>query len=148
MFALNYLAGFPASLLELAHWSAEIGSDIPFFFSKGSAFCEGRGEIVQNVDLPNASYLICKPGIGLSTPKVLGALDLNKLSQEKPETLLQSFISGKGILLNDLEARGRAAQCTMIDLDSGVQRYDAHRFYLRERFSITKHHFSKALPPE
>lgn len=64
-------------------------------------------------------------------------------------TLADARSRGYGrILLNDLEARARAAHCTMIDLDSGVQRYHAHRFYLRERFSITKHHLSKTLPPE
>ena len=29
-----------------------------------------------------------------------------------------------------------------LHLDSGVQRFDAHRFYLRERFKIESHHFS------
>lgn len=31
--------------------------------------------------------------------------------------------------------------CREIHLDSGVQRYGAHRFYLREGFNITSHHF-------
>jgi GNAT superfamily N-acetyltransferase len=48
-------------------------------------------------------------------------------------------------LLAELETRGRAAGCTVLDLDSGVQRYDAHRFYLRERMHISSHHFSKPL---
>jgi GNAT superfamily N-acetyltransferase len=48
-------------------------------------------------------------------------------------------------LLAELEIRARAAGCAALDLDSGVQRYDAHRFYFRERLSITAHHFGKAL---
>ena len=48
-------------------------------------------------------------------------------------------------LLEELESRARAAGCTAIDLDSGVQRHAAHRFYLRERMHISSHHFSKAL---
>lgn len=32
--------------------------------------------------------------------------------------------------------------CEQIHLDSGVQRFGAHRFYLRERFTIASHHFS------
>jgi GNAT superfamily N-acetyltransferase len=32
--------------------------------------------------------------------------------------------------------------CSRLELDSGVQRFDAHRFYLRQRMSITSHHFS------
>ncbi len=48
-------------------------------------------------------------------------------------------------LIAELERRGRAAGCTLIALDSGVQRHDAHRFYLREHLAITSHHFSKPL---
>jgi GNAT superfamily N-acetyltransferase len=32
--------------------------------------------------------------------------------------------------------------CTQLHLDSGVQRFAAHRFYLREGFNIASHHFS------
>lgn len=32
--------------------------------------------------------------------------------------------------------------CQQLHLDSGVQRFDAHRFYLRERMYISAHHFS------
>nr|WP_165137588.1 GNAT family N-acetyltransferase [Microbacterium amylolyticum] len=49
------------------------------------------------------------------------------------------------LLLDDIEQRARQAQCHVLDLDSGVQRFDAHRFYLRERMSIQAHHFVKAL---
>jgi GNAT superfamily N-acetyltransferase len=48
-------------------------------------------------------------------------------------------------LLAELETRARGAGCTVIDLDSGVQRHDAHRFYFRERMHISSHHFTKAL---
>lgn len=48
-------------------------------------------------------------------------------------------------LLAELESRAIAAGCTVIDLDSGVQRHDAHRFYFRERMHISSHHFTKAL---
>lgn len=39
--------------------------------------------------------------------------------------------------------RGRAAElgASALHLDSGVQRFDAHRFYLRERMAIADHHF-------
>jgi GNAT superfamily N-acetyltransferase len=48
-------------------------------------------------------------------------------------------------LLAELETRARAAGCTVLDLDSGVQRHDAHRFYFRERMHISSHHFTKTL---
>ncbi len=55
---------------------------------------------------------------------------------------------GRGVgkaLLDELERRARAAGCTILDLDSGVWRHDAHRFYLRERMHISSHHFTKQL---
>lgn len=54
--------------------------------------------------------------------------------------------SGVGrALLGELERRARAAGCSLLDLDSGVQRHDAHRFYLRERMHISSHHLTKRL---
>ena len=55
--------------------------------------------------------------------------------------------SGVGsALLGHLQDRARTAGCRVIDLDSGVQRHGAHRFYLREGFDITSHHFSRDVP--
>lgn len=35
--------------------------------------------------------------------------------------------------------------CQQLELDSGVQRFDAHRFYFRQRMSISGYHFSRKL---
>ena len=48
-------------------------------------------------------------------------------------------------LLDWLVARAREAGCAQLHLDSGVQRFDAHRFYLRHRMEITAHHFALKL---
>ncbi len=48
-------------------------------------------------------------------------------------------------LLSELQRRAREAGCKAIDLDSGTAREDAHRFYFRERMSITSLHFKRAL---
>ena len=48
-------------------------------------------------------------------------------------------------LIAELERRARDAGCSGLDLDSGVHRHDAHRFYLRERMLISAHHFTKPL---
>lgn len=44
-----------------------------------------------------------------------------------------------------LEDLARQAGCAALSLDSGVQRFAAHRFYLRERLDIVCHHFMKSL---
>jgi len=48
-------------------------------------------------------------------------------------------------LLTWLAAHARAAGCAELHLDSGVQRFAAHRFYLRQRMDITCHHFALKL---
>lgn len=44
-----------------------------------------------------------------------------------------------------LKDTARNAGCAFVELDSGVQRSGAHRFYFRERMTIPSFHFSLAL---
>ncbi|WP_166423710.1 GNAT family N-acetyltransferase [Paraglaciecola sp. 20A4] len=51
------------------------------------------------------------------------------------------------IMLQWLEQNALQHGCGQLRLDSGVQRFAAHKFYLREGFVISSHHFAKSLPP-
>ena len=54
--------------------------------------------------------------------------------------------SGCGSALFDwLVAQARAAGCAQFHLDSGVQRFGAHRFYLHKGMDIVGHHYSMDL---
>jgi GNAT superfamily N-acetyltransferase len=44
-------------------------------------------------------------------------------------------------LLDWLIDQARAEGCKSLELDSGVHRFDAHRFYLTNRMVISSHHF-------
>jgi GNAT superfamily N-acetyltransferase len=58
----------------------------------------------------------------------------------------QDRSQGHGKALFDwLVARARAEGCQTLELDSGVQRFDAHRFYLVQRMVIAAHHFRLTL---
>jgi len=48
-------------------------------------------------------------------------------------------------LLAWLIAEARKNRCDLFELDSGVQRFDAHRFYFRERMKISSYHFTLPL---
>ncbi|MBA3833980.1 MAG: GNAT family N-acetyltransferase [Chthoniobacterales bacterium] len=50
-----------------------------------------------------------------------------------------------GALFDWLVAEARAAGCGQLELDSGVHRFAAHRFYLTKRMIISSHHFSLTL---
>ena len=74
----------------------------------------------------------------LAWGKILYVDDLITLSEDRSK--------GHGrILFEWLVARARDAGCAEFHLDSGVQRFDAHRFYLRQRMAISAHHFSLKL---
>jgi GNAT superfamily N-acetyltransferase len=44
-------------------------------------------------------------------------------------------------LLTWLADEARTRGCALLELDSGVQRFDAHRFYFRQRMHVSAYHF-------
>jgi 4-diphosphocytidyl-2-C-methyl-D-erythritol kinase len=54
-------------LLELG---SELGSDVPFFLTTGAAVCRGRGEQIEACRTMRLYYVIIRPPVGLSTPRV------------------------------------------------------------------------------
>lgn len=71
LFALNEIFQKPLSEKKLVELGAELGSDVPFFFSTGSALCSGRGEIFTDQSHLNKGLTIVKPQhLHLSTPEV------------------------------------------------------------------------------
>lgn len=104
LWALNQWSGWALSDQELMAWGAELGSDVPFFFSQGTALCTGRGEEVQPLPLlPLQPVTLIKPKIGLSTPVVYANLDINSLPLRDPEKALEAFYRGESDSFNDLE---------------------------------------------
>ena len=103
---------FVLTIYKMVEWSGELGSDITFFLSRGTAYCTGRGEIMTPINPPlpaGTKVCIVKPNVGLSTPAVFKALDYEKLSKKDPQALLDDFLT-KGVdgvdascYLNDLE---------------------------------------------
>lgn len=80
---------------------------------------------------------------------------------------LESLFSGKNLYVDDLvthnrdRSRGFGAElldwlmeearengCESLELDSGVQRFDAHRFYFTKRMNISSYHFRIKIEPE
>lgn len=112
--AANRLAGFPVAESELIEWGGELGSDVSFFLSRGTAMCTGRGELIEPLPpLPPCSVWLVKPKAGLSTPTVFKALGLQpgeELDGPDPANLLAAFVGEPGAgtvplsaFVNDLE---------------------------------------------
>ncbi len=58
-------------MLEIA---GVLGSDVPVCVASGSAYMEGRGEMLTPVRVPRMSMLLVNPGVAVPTRDVFGAL--------------------------------------------------------------------------
>ena len=80
---------------------------------------------------------------------VAGFSILQKLSLGK-HLYIDDFVTDKSVkstdagkaLLDFLKIYAKQQECRSIELDSLVQRYDAHKFYLSQDMQIVSHHFS------
>jgi GNAT superfamily N-acetyltransferase len=110
-------------------------------------------EIVQRVQqqMDQGYCLVCIQ-IGESVQSVAGY------------RIMQNLHNGKFIYVDDLVTRAdrkrngfagrlldwlweqvREQGCSALVLDSGVQRFEAHRFYLQHRMDIVAHHFVRSM---
>lgn len=77
---------------------------------------------------------------------VATAVAIRKLYVDDLVTTAAERSRGHGkALLDELDRRARAAGCRALDLDSAVERRDAHRFYDREGLARTAYHFARML---
>lgn len=103
LWALNEMIGRRASLSELCRLGAQLGSDVPFFFSSGSAYCSGRGEIIEPFSFSPMTGYLAKPSFGLSTPLVYSETRVDELPWIDPIEARDSFHGLHSQYFNDLE---------------------------------------------
>ena len=81
--ACNLLFDLNLSQTQMARLALEVGSDLPFFFSRGQALVGGRGEVVKPADFPtNYTLVLVTPRQSASTAE---AYDLLKMDLTKPK---------------------------------------------------------------
>jgi GNAT superfamily N-acetyltransferase len=64
------------------------------------------------------------------------------------DLVIRASERGRGVgaaLMTELTERAKVLGCRVLDLDSGVQRGDAHRFYMRAGLTITSFHFARRI---
>jgi 4-diphosphocytidyl-2-C-methyl-D-erythritol kinase len=116
--ALNELSG--AMLDEqLSQAGANLGSDIPFSLTGGTAVGVGRGEKLSKIPVESVLHWVITPStFGLSTPDVYRKLDILRVQEgidvsklpepEVPEELIEALLDGSPakvapLMQNDLE---------------------------------------------
>jgi hypothetical protein len=73
------------------------------------------------------------------------ALALGSFSRSYAEEARQKQLSIVDYFLLLPPAEAQREKCEGFTLDPGVQRFDAHRFYLMKRMKIAAHHFTLSL---
>jgi 4-diphosphocytidyl-2-C-methyl-D-erythritol kinase len=72
---------------ELRTLGAELGSDVPFCISGGTAVARGRGEKLEFIDSPPQCWVVlAKPPINVSTADVYGKLNAARIERH-PDTV-------------------------------------------------------------
>lgn len=105
LFLLNELFDRPLEKNRLIDLAKEIGSDAPFFLSKGLAYCTGRGEqcVPFEAPLPSDLWIAVPLSLSSSTPLVYKQCRPGEVSKEDPALLLASFLTPHPQYVNDLE---------------------------------------------
>lgn len=89
--ALNHLWDCRLGLPELADLGLQLGADVPLFVHGHSAFAEGVGEHLVPIVLAERTYVVCDPGVSVSTRDLFQA---DELTRDSAPLTIEGFISG------------------------------------------------------
>jgi GNAT superfamily N-acetyltransferase len=113
-------------------------------FTKDSLIAQIKAQLKEGYRvayLESAGEVLCVAGFVVGTKLAWG----KHLYVDDLVTAERHRSTGAGKRMIDwLKAHALELGCRQLELDSGVQRFGAHRFYLREGFDISSHHFSIA----
>lgn len=77
---LNKLFDVNASLKELMALGLQLGADVPYCITGGTALCENIGEVITELKpFKNHILVVVKPNFGVSTKEVYKNLDISKI---------------------------------------------------------------------
>lgn len=81
LLALNHLWGLQFSTAQLQAIGVRLGADVPVFIHGHSAWAEGIGEQLTNLDLPEQWYLLVIPDCHVSTAAIFSHPELTRTSK-------------------------------------------------------------------
>ena len=100
LLALNRLWGCHLSREQLMEIGLKLGADVPFFIFGRSAFAQGVGEQLQDMEIPEQWYVVAKPDVHVNTATIFSHQDLTRDS--KP-SIMPTFLSLQPFR-NDMQA--------------------------------------------
>lgn len=91
---LNHLFGMGWSTEALMAKSADLGSDVPFFFLAPSAVVQGRGDVVRHVVLSGKRwFVLVYPGFSIQTSRAYARLAATRTSIGKVPSSLEERLA-------------------------------------------------------
>ena len=99
------------NFIELLEIGKKLGSDVPFFFSGGTALGTGRGTETSPLDdFTENHILIVTPNVNVSTAEAFAGLNAPRLTNKTPKSILQicrddarTLDFRQSLLVNDFE---------------------------------------------
>jgi 4-diphosphocytidyl-2-C-methyl-D-erythritol kinase len=93
---LNRLWKLGLAADELRGMAEQLGSDVPFCVTGGTAIARGRGELLTPVDNPVSCWVVlAKPPIHVSTADVYGRLRIDRIGSHPDLSAMLAAIAGK-----------------------------------------------------
>ncbi|MCZ8517541.1 4-(cytidine 5'-diphospho)-2-C-methyl-D-erythritol kinase [Paenibacillus filicis] len=93
---LNRLWGLGIPDSELLRLGAELGSDVPFCVTGGTAIARGRGEKLEPIEAPPQCWVVlAKPPINVSTSEIYGKLNAKAIKRHPSTERIHEAIRGK-----------------------------------------------------
>lgn len=93
LLALNQLWELNLSIQELSVIGLELGADVPAFTRGHSAWAEGIGEQLEDINLPERWFLVVKPSCHISTELIFSHKDLTR---DTPPITVAAFLDRGG----------------------------------------------------
>lgn len=131
LFAASKIWNLDWTKNQLAELSAELGSDIPWFFAGSAGLVQGRGEQVTPIDgIPPLDVVIACPSEGLSTAKVYAACEPDAQRRGEAASLATSLQENSirqaiPLMCNSLQQPARTLAPSVDALLSDMAKYEA-----------------------
>jgi 4-diphosphocytidyl-2-C-methyl-D-erythritol kinase len=104
---LNDLFRLGLTTEELMNYALQLGSDCPFFILNKPCIASGRGEILNEIDLPITGYyfILVNPGIHIDTASAFSKLNHTGATVEATvgDTVKKPVTTWRNELMNDFE---------------------------------------------
>ena len=92
LIVLNYLWGLGLTVDELMSLGLSLGADVPIFVFGHSAWAEGVGEKIQEIDLPESWVVMVKPECHVNTKEIFMA---EALTRDSKSIKITDFLAGQ-----------------------------------------------------